>query len=62
MQEGIKRIEIDKYEAGIILNALKQYKESQPPEVNVDSIRELILKIIDTEPKKVPFYKKLEER
>ena len=39
VQEGIKRIEIDKYEAGIILNALKQYKESQPPEVNVDSIR-----------------------
>lgn len=62
MKEGIKVIEFDKYEIGIILNALTEFKNYiSKTDINTDSINEIILKIIDS-PEKKPFYRRLEER
>lgn len=62
MKEGIKVIEFDKYEIGIILNALTEFKNYiSKTDINTESINEIILKIIDA-PEKKPFYRRLEER
>lgn len=60
MKEEMRTLEIDKYEYGIIINALnllrnQQIKESRP----TDPVDELLIKVIETPQKKSPFIKML---
>lgn len=61
MRDNVKTIDFDKYEIGIIINALNQMRTlliSQ--EKDTSPIDELLLKVIDAPEKKL-FFRKMQE-
>lgn len=63
MKDNIKTIDFDKYEIGIIINALNQMRNYLiDQEKDSSPVDELLLKIIDTPEKKLFFRKTQEAR
>ena len=63
MRENIKVLELDKYEIGIIINALNEFRNRLLREKeDTEPVDEVLLKAIDAPEKKKTFFKVLNER
>ena len=63
MKDIVKILELDKYEAGIIVNALHEFRSHLINEkIPTDAVDEIIVKTMDKNAEKKPTYKMLDER
>lgn len=60
MRDGIKTLDLDKYEIGILINALNEFRNQLiKQERETEPVDELLLKAIDAPEKKSPLVKSL---
>jgi hypothetical protein len=63
MKEEIKVLELDKYELGILINALNEFRNKMIKEgKDTEYVDEVLLRAIDAPPKKKSSHKVYEER
>lgn len=63
MKDTVKVLEVDRYEIGIIVNALVELRNNLIKNARTtDPVDELLLKTMESSSEKKPTYKRLEER